>query len=425
MPSEGQVEHLFRPLQRGRRAQFLRAHALANRSALCGPARRRAALVDPARPPLLRKHPILANFRDTMPQTVPQTDPALVAAILDMAADAIICVGPDDRILSCNRGAEKMFGWTARELAGQAFAILLPEEELARGEIDWMRRTTIAQGSLRDYETRRKTKDGRIVDVSITRTAVYDDSVNLIGYSAILRDISDRKRIERQLLTAERLATAGQVAAGVAHEIGAPLTAISVAVDHMLQSRCNFCGGGEEMQVLLSQTDRIAKLARRLVNLAKPAGLVFTPTSANEVVEQATSLVQPQLGRHRIRLELALEPDLPAIHADEAQLQQVLINLFLNAQRAMADSGGVLKVATCPNGHDTVEIVVSDNGPGIAEADLPHIFTPFFSRSGGTGLGLALAAQIVKSHRGTIDVASQVGQGATFTIRIPASASHD
>ena len=360
-----------------------------------------------------------------MPQTATQPDPALVAAILEMAADAIICVGPDDHVLSCNRGAEKMFGWTARELLGQPFAVLLPEEELARGEIDWMRRTTMAQGSIRDYETRRRTKDGRIVDVSITRTAVYDEAGNLIGYSAILRDISDRKRIERQLLTAERLATAGQVAAGVAHEIGAPLTAISVAVDHMLQSRCNFCGGGEEMQVLLSQTDRIAKLARRLVNLAKPAGLVFTPTSANEVVEQATSLVQPQLGRHRIRLELDLAQDLPAIHADEAQMQQVLINLALNAQRAMADTGGVLKVATSAYGRDMVEIVVSDNGPGISEADLPHIFTPFFSRSGGTGLGLALAAQIVKSHRGIIDVASQAGQGATFTIRIPASVSHD
>jgi PAS domain S-box-containing protein len=360
-----------------------------------------------------------------MPQTIAQPDPALVAAIIDMAADAIICVSPDDRILSFNRGAERIFGWAPAEVVGQPFAMLLPEEELARGEIDWMRRTTVEQGSIRDFETRRKTKDARIIDVSITRTAVYDESGNLIGYSAILRDISDRKRIERQGLTAERLATAGQVAAGVAHEIGAPLTAIAVAVDHMLQSRCNFCGGGEEMQVLLSQTDRIAKLARRLVNLAKPAGLLFAPTSANDVVEQAASLVQPQLGRHRIRLELELEPDLPPLQADEAQLQQVLINLFLNAQRAMAETGGVLTVGTHATGRETVEIVVSDNGPGIAETDLPNIFTPFFSRSGGTGLGLALAAQIVKSHRGTIDAVSRVGQGARFTIRIPASEHHD
>ena len=177
--------------------------------------------------------------------------------------------------------------------------------------------------------------------------------------------------------------------------------------------------------MLLSQTDRIAKLARRLVNLAKPAGLVFTPTLVNDVVEVATSLVQPQLGRNHIRLELELDPNLPTIHADEAQLQQVLINLFLNSQRAMAESGGRLHIATRAVAADLVEIVVADSGPGIAESDLPHIFTPFFSRSGGTGLGLALAAQIVKAHRGTIEAASQPGQGATFTIRLPASVIHD
>jgi two-component system, sporulation sensor kinase E len=358
-----------------------------------------------------------------MPQNLAPPDPALVAAILDMAADAIICVAPDEHILSVNRGAQQMLGWTAAELVGQPFSVLLPEEELARGEMDWMRRTTAAQGSIRDYETRRKTKAGRVIDVSLTRTAVYDETGNLIGYSAILRDISERKRIERQLLTAERLATAGQVAAGVAHEIGAPLTAIAVSVDHMLQSRCSICGGGEEMHVLLSQTDRIAKLARRLVNLAKPAGLVFSPTSVNDVVEQATSLVQPQLGRHRIRLELELADDLPTIDADDAQLQQVLINLFLNSQRAMADTGGKLRIVTHAVPGDQVDIVVSDTGPGIAESDLPHIFTPFFSRSGGTGLGLALAAQIVKSHRGAIDVVSEPGRGTTFTIHLPSASS--
>jgi two-component system, sporulation sensor kinase E len=356
-----------------------------------------------------------------MPQNLAPPDPALVAAIVDMAADAIICVGPDERILSVNRGAQQMLGWDAGELVGQPFSVLLPEEELSRGEVDWMRRTTTAQGSIRDYETRRKTKSGRIIDVSLTRTAVYDETGNLIGYSAILRDISERKRIERQLLAAERLATAGQVAAGVAHEIGAPLTAIAVAVDHMLQTRCALCGGGEEMQVLLSQTDRIAKLARRLVNLAKPAGLVFAPTSANDVVEQAASLVQPQLGRHRIRLELELAGALPLLQADDAALQQVLINLFLNSQRAMAETGGKVRVVTRESPGDHVEIVVSDTGPGIATADLPLIFTPFFSRSGGTGLGLALAAQIVESHRGAIEVVSEPGRGATFTIRLPAS----
>ncbi len=353
-------------------------------------------------------------------RTAPVSDPALVAAIIDPSADAILTVGADERILSWNKGAERMFGWSADEVIGEHFAMLLPEEELARGELEWIHRTTAAEGAIRNYETHRRTKDGRVIDVELTRTAVYDDAGRLLGFSAIVRNISDRKRLERQLLTAERLATAGQVAAGVAHEIGAPLTAISVAVDHMMKVRCGACVGADEMQVLLSQTDRIAKLARQLVNLAKPIGVRFAPVALNAVVEQAASLVQTQLNKNRIALDLVLAPDLPTVSADEAQLQQVIINLLFNAQRAMGDGGGRIGLSTRRAADaECVEIVVSDDGPGIAATDLAHLFTPFFSRTGGTGLGLALAAQTVKAHGGTIEAANNKGRGASFTVRLP------
>jgi two-component system sensor histidine kinase AtoS len=370
-------------------------------------------------------HPLITrSWSGTFPcivpdRTAPASDPALVAAIIDLSADAILTVGADERILSWNKGAERMFGWTADEVIGQNFAMLLPEEELARGELEWIHRTTAAEGAIRNYETRRKTKDGRVIDVELTRTSVYDDVGRLLGFSAIIRNISDRKRLERQLLTAERLATTGQVAAGVAHEIGAPLTAISVAVDHMMKVRCGVCGGADEMQVLLSQTDRIAKLARQLVNLAKPIGVRFAPVALNAVVEQAAGLVQTQLHKNRITLGLALAPDLPTVHADEAQIQQVIINLLFNAQRAIGEAGGRIALSTRRADTDFVDVVVSDDGPGIAATDLAQLFTPFFSRTGGTGLGLALAAQTVKAHGGTIEVANNPGGGASFTVRLP------
>ena len=370
-------------------------------------------------------HPLLTRslsgtFVDTVPdRTATPSDAALVAAIIDLSADAILTVGGDERILSWNKGAERMFGWTAAEVVGQHFSVLLPEEELARGELEWIHRTTAAEGAIRNYETHRKTKDGRVIDVELTRTAVYDAAGRLLGFSAIVRNISDRKRLERQLLTAERLATAGQVAAGVAHEIGAPLTAISVAVDHMMKVRCGVCVGAEEMQVLLSQTDRIAKLARQLVNLAKPIGVRFAPVSLNGVVEQAAGLVQTQLNKNRITLVQQLAADLPMLNADEAQLQQVIINLLFNAQRAIGEGGGRIVLSTRRADQDCVEIVVSDDGPGVAGTDLAHLFTPFFSRTGGTGLGLALAAQTVKAHGGAIEAANNRDRGASFTVRLP------
>ena len=342
-----------------------------------------------------------------------------MAAIIDLSADAILTIGADERILSWNKGAQQMFGWTAAEVIGQHFSMLLPEEELARGELEWIHRTTATEGAIRNYETHRKTKDGRVIDVELTRTAVYDDAGLLLGFSAIVRNISDRKRLERQLLTAERLATAGQVAAGVAHEIGAPLTAISVAVEHMMKVRCGVCVGAEEMQVLLSQTDRIAKLARQLVNLAKPIGVRFAPVSLNAVVEQAAALVQTQLHTNRIALILELAADLPMLNADEAQLQQVIINLLFNAQRAIGEKGGRVVLSTRRADATCVEIVVSDDGPGVAGTDMAHLFTPFFSRTGGTGLGLALAAQTVKAHGGAIEAANNRDRGASFTVRLP------
>jgi PAS domain S-box-containing protein len=352
-------------------------------------------------------------------------DPAHIAALLDMSADAIITVGPDERMTSWNRGAAEMFGWAAEEVVGRTFEMLLPDDERLRGELDWIHRTTLAQGAIRDFETRRCRKDGTIFDVSLTRTAVRGPDGAVVGFTAILRDISDRKQLERSLLATERLATAGQIAAGVAHEIGAPLTAIAMTVEHMLRLRCSSCIGAEQMKVLQSQTDRIARLARQLVDLAKPAGMTRTPLQVNDAVAIAASLLRPQFAQKGARLELELEPGLPRVSADGAQLQQVILNLLFNAHRAVAPDAGVVVIATRRRDERSVVITVRDNGPGITAEDLPKVFTPFFSRSGGAGLGLAIAAQIIQAHGGTIDADSGPSRGTACTIVLPALKATD
>jgi PAS domain S-box-containing protein len=352
-------------------------------------------------------------------------DPAHVAALLDLSADAIMTLSPDERITAWNRGAGEMFGWSAEEVLGRDFTFLLPDEERLRGELDWIHGTTIAKGAIRDYETRRRRKDGTVIEVSLTRTAVRKPDGELLGFTAIVRDISYRKRLERQLLTAERLATAGQVSAGVAHEIGAPLTAISMTVEHMLRQRCNACNGAEQMRLLQTQTDRIARLSRQLVDLAKPASLTPGRVIVGEVVAVAANLLQPQLAQRGTRVVLDVAADLPAVTGDAAQLQQVVLNLLFNAQRAVPETGGEIRITARRLGADAVAIELSDNGSGIAPEDLPHLFRPFFSRSGGTGLGLALAAQIIQSHGGTIEAESPPNRGATFTITLPVRTADD
>jgi signal transduction histidine kinase len=241
---------------------------------------------------------------------------------------------------------------------------------------------------------------------------------------AVFGEIVSDTRWMQRMLQAEQLAAVGQLAASVAHEVGAPLTAITVAVEQLLKRECGACArGSHDLELVLSQTRRIATLARRLVDLARPGDPMRRPIDFNAEVAEAFELVEKQLHRDDIVAVLTVDPDVPVVRADPHQLQQVLLNLMLNAGQAMRPDGGAVHVSTRAAGR-WVELVVSDDGPGIQPDDFPRIFLPFFSRSGGTGLGLPLARQIVHAHGGTIDVESQPGAGATFTVRIPVAA-HD
>jgi signal transduction histidine kinase len=239
---------------------------------------------------------------------------------------------------------------------------------------------------------------------------------------AAFGDIESDGRWLQRMLQAEQLAAVGQLAASVAHEVGAPLTAITVVVEQLLKRECGDCRrGSHDLELVLSQTRRIATLARRLVDLAKPGDPVRRPIDFNAEVAEGFDLVEKQLQRDDIATQLDLDLAVPVVRADPHQLQQVLLNLMLNAGQAMRAEGGQVAVSTRAVGR-WVELVVEDSGPGIAADDFPRIFLPFFSRSGGTGLGLPLARQIVHAHGGTIDVESQPGSGARFTVRLPVAA---
>jgi signal transduction histidine kinase len=238
-------------------------------------------------------------------------------------------------------------------------------------------------------------------------------------HCAVFGEIASDTRWMQRMLQAEQLAAVGQLAASVAHEVGAPLTAITVAVEQLLKHECGACvRGSHDLELVLSQTRRIATLARRLVDLARPGDPMRRPIDLNSEVTEAFELLEKQLKRDDITAVLMLDPAVPVLRADPHQLQQVLLNLMLNAGQALRERGGTVYVSTRSSGR-WVELVVRDTGPGIQPEDLPRIFLPFFSRSGGTGLGLPLARQIIHAHGGTVEVESQTGAGSTFTVRIP------
>lgn len=361
-----------------------------------------------------------------MPSSGPQARwPDLVAD----SADAIWAVNDEECIIAWNRGAEEMFGYTSDEIIGQPVTQLIPADLIEAREPERLRKALRELGAVRDYQTRRLTKEGREVEVSLTSTLARNSSANSLASSTIVRDLSQRRQIERQAIESEKLVTLGQMASSVAHEIGAPLTSIGIVLESLRKSELGDWDAEKQLETAAQQVSRIARLTHGLVELAKPGELHLARVRLSDVIDRVLELLEASLKRAGIEVEVDCDASLPDIAADAGQLQQVFLNLLMNAQRALesTDCGVVTVVAMLDQGlpvvgrpmREVIKIELGDNGAGIDPADLPYIFAPFFSRSGGSGLGLALAKQIVHAHGGTIEARSTLGSGATFTILLP------
>jgi signal transduction histidine kinase len=228
--------------------------------------------------------------------------------------------------------------------------------------------------------------------------------------------------IQRQLGQLERLATAGQLAAQFAHEVGTPLNLISGHVQ-LLQARETDDRTRKRLETIAAQIERIERIVRSMLDQTRRPPARLERLDLGPLLARLFDAIAPTLAANRVDLSADIEPGLPAVQADADQLQQVFLNLVNNSLDAMPD-GGTLTVAAHADGAD-VRVEVADTGTGIAEADLPHLFEPLFTtkdRDRGTGLGLAVAQQIVREHGGRIEATSTPGAGATFTIWLPAAA---
>ncbi len=238
---------------------------------------------------------------------------------------------------------------------------------------------------------------------------------------------------QRQVYQSQKLAAVGQLAAGVAHEINNPLTGVLSYSSFLLKRAQDKPEFKEDLEVIVRETKRCRGIVQGLLDFARQSPPEKHESDIGEIFERAIRIVQTQIDPLRVELKKDVRADLPKIYADANQIQQVLVNLLLNANDAMGENGGALMLtaqlaedgATAPAQHEKIEIRVSDTGCGIARENLPKIFDPFFSTKGpkGTGLGLAVAWGIVEKHNGRIEVESEVGKGTTFRILLPTGRS--
>lgn len=341
----------------------------------------------------------------------------LLAHISREAADAIVGVGLDGCVTSWNRGAEQLLGRPAAAALGRPLQDVAGAPEaariLARAREGWT-----ASG----LRTEWRAASGESVPVELSVGLLAGPGGEPQGLALVARDLSPTQRLERRMMRSEKLAVVGSLAAGLAHEIGTPLNVISATAEYLLLDGLPR-SQAERLREIVAETDRISRLVRELLTLARSSGGGRVAIPVAEAVERVLSFVHVPLERKRVRVERDIASNLPAVLADPDGLQQVLLNLVVNAVHAVAEGGtvGVRARAGAEGGEPVVTIEVHDDGPGVPEELRERIFDPFFTtRPDGTGLGLAVCARVIASHGGDIRVGRGPLGGASFLVQLRA-----
>jgi PAS domain S-box-containing protein len=352
--------------------------------------------------------------------------------IVESANDALFIKDLQSRYILVNDKVLKLFGGIPRErIVGKTDKELMPLEDALHNITD--DQEVFNTGKQRDF-VKKNTIEGKDYWFHATKIPLRDDKGKIIGLVGIARDITESKRMEEELrraysdlrdsqvrlIQSEKLAATGRLAASVAHEINNPLQGISNYLAVIFQQVSEETPLHEDLEMVKLGFERISEIVRRLRAFYRPAEEEMEPTDINEVVDRVLALLghQLSLGQVEVKTELA-EQELPVL-GSVGQLEQVLVNLVLNAQEAMPQGGElIVRTASFDN---QVQLQVSDTGHGIGEEERGRLFKPFYGGRGGKGLGLGLwiSHNIIEGHGGRIEVESGVGQGTTFTISLPA-----
>lgn len=345
-------------------------------------------------------------------------------SIVEKAGDAISVVDLEGTVLYWNEGAARIYGYQKEEVLGKKLSDFLYSRDAAlRAEEERLMEGLMARVKagkvVPNVEVKRQTKEGKEIITSMTISPLRSAEGRIIGASRICKDITHLKKAEERLVLAERLSSLGELTAGVAHELRNPLAGIKI--NTQMLSRKKDLPGMEKrlLESTIEGIEKIQKIVDDMLHFAKPKASHFKEEEINGVVERSLAILQTKLKKGNISYAFEQGQELPKVRIDIHQIQQVLINVILNAIQAM-EKGGTLTIRTFLSNGDEVGIEVRDTGIGIPTAHLKKIFDPFFTtKSEGTGLGLSISAKILESHGATIDVVSEEGKGSTFNIFIP------
>ncbi len=324
----------------------------------------------------------------------------------------------ENNITYFGMGSEIMFGWQKNEIILKNVNLLHDEED-AKTKLPSILEKVRNSGRY-ELEMELVKKDGQRFPVMMTVSQFLDPDGKLMGYTFIVKDITEQKKLEYQVFQSEKLAAIGQLSAGMAHEINNPLFVISGRLELTLEDSSLPTDVRENLNIASGQVERIRKLADRMLKFARQGSLKSEIININETIENVLPFLSYQkLPAVKIEIEKDLASDLELVKADLNQMQEVFLNLLINAHQSMTKEGKIkIRTQNLPN--QFIEIRISDTGIGIEAQHLKNIFMPFFStKKEGTGLGLSICYNIIKTHGGYIDIETEVNKGTTFIIKLP------
>ena len=357
-----------------------------------------------------------------------------LASIVDSSDDAIIGKTLDGTITSWNRGAERLYGYTREEMVGASITRLVPKDH--PDEIPSILQRMRLGDSVEHYESIRVTKDGRHLEVSLSISPIRDSDGKIVGASAIARDITSQKRTESQLHQAQKMEAVGRLAGGIAHDFNNVL-AIITACTELLRDRVDAQDASAQfINNIREAANRGANLTRQLLAFSRRRVVQTLVLDLNDRVKEVSKLLRPLMGDD-VEVVMNLKPATALIEADPGQLDQIVLNLAVNARDAMP-RGGKFMLETAIVEFDEafarehppmtagkyVQLSVSDTGSGMDAVTVSRIFEPFFTTKEvgkGTGLGLATVYGIVHQSGGYIWVYSEPGHGTTFKMYLPSA----
>lgn len=336
--------------------------------------------------------------------------------LFEESIDSIFQVNTAYQFLAVNPSFEKLFGHDQNSLQHMS----LQELFLTKGSFEAFARLLNENLGVDEFECVLKDKRGRKKACLINCVRVKTDTNADDIFIGVIRDMTKRKQADRELVQAEKLAMTGKIARTIAHEVRNPLTNLSLAVQQLQDELPADLEDAElYIKIIERNADRIGDLISDLLNSSKPKALKLVDRSLNDVVKETLALVRDRLKLQSMEVVEDYEAALPRIPLDEDQLKVALLNLLINAIEAMEPDTGELKIHTHFEDGE-VYLDIADNGKGLSNEDLSRLFEPYFTgKTDGTGLGLTTVQNIISSHKGKIEVESEVGTGTTFSIIFP------